>query len=280
MAWIEEHLGEEVSVADVARAAGLSPFHFHRMFAELAGEPPIAYARARRLTSAARALCGTMRPIVSIALDAGFSCQEAFTRAFRRRFATTPAAFRKHGLGPGADLRERLTAGDLRQREEGMPMRPKFVERPAFHVVGMCGWFESGSGPKEIPALWDRFGPRIGDVPNKVEDFACYGVCFGDNSPAPGTEGDFFYLAAAEVKSLRKIPSDMVGKTIPACSYAVFTHRTGLTGLVDAIRWVWGTWLPKSKRRPAPAPDFERYDERFDPAKNKGIIEYWVPLLP
>ncbi len=158
------------------------------------------------------------------------------------------------------------------------PIEPKFVEKPAFHVVGMCGWFRMESAPGQIPGLWERFVPRLPDIANKTTGFACYGVCFHPPGSPQEAPSDFFYMAAVSVNDLRAIPDDMVGKTIPAARYAVFTHRGGLKTFHDTIRWIWCTWLPGSGLRAAATPDFELYDERFDPSSDSGEIDVYVPL--
>jgi AraC family transcriptional regulator len=155
-------------------------------------------------------------------------------------------------------------------------MDPVFQSLPAFHVVGMCGWFEPETGPRRIPGLWDRFVPRLASLPPPVGG-RTWGVCFGDRPADPSAPKTFFYMAALEVEGLGDIPPDMVGKTVPAARYAVFTHRGGLSGLHATIREVWGRWLPASGYRPAGTPDLELYDERFHP--ETGEIDLYVPIL-
>jgi AraC-like DNA-binding protein len=60
----------------------------------MTGETPAGYLRQRRLSEAARALVDSSQPILEIALDYQFNSQEAFTRAFHRRFRLTPNAYR------------------------------------------------------------------------------------------------------------------------------------------------------------------------------------------
>lgn len=152
-------------------------------------------------------------------------------------------------------------------------MQPVIKDRPTFHVVGMCGCFEMETASREIPKLWERFVPRLSALP--PVGGRTWGVCFAE----PGTDAaprTFFYMAAAEAADLSVIPVDMVGKTIPAARYAVFTHRGGLAGFPETIRKVWSEWLPAAGLTPSGAPDLELYDERFHP--ETGEIDILVPV--
>lgn len=93
--FIEAHLGEPFSPADVARAAYLSTSQLGRLFTHVFHTSPANYILKRRLCEAARALATTDRPITDIALDAQFSAPESFTRAFRRQFLRSPSQYRR-----------------------------------------------------------------------------------------------------------------------------------------------------------------------------------------
>ena len=95
LAYVEEHLAEDITVADLANVACLSIFHFTRAFAAATGVPPHRYVSRRRLETA-RAMIATGRASLSeIALECRFSSQSSFTRAFRRATGVTPAEYRQ-----------------------------------------------------------------------------------------------------------------------------------------------------------------------------------------
>jgi AraC family transcriptional regulator len=91
--FIQEHLAEELSLDRLARVACFSPFHFHRIFQGIVGEPVSEYVRRLRLESAGLALKTTRKSVLEIALDAGYGTHEAFTRAFRQMFGQSPPRF-------------------------------------------------------------------------------------------------------------------------------------------------------------------------------------------
>jgi AraC family transcriptional regulator len=95
---IRGRLDGDVSLSAMAARAGWSPFHFHRAFRRVTGETPKQYTQRLRLERAATTLVTSDEAIVSIAAGAGFASHEVFTRAFRRHFERTPAAYRADAL--------------------------------------------------------------------------------------------------------------------------------------------------------------------------------------
>ncbi len=94
LAYIEEHLAEDIAVADLANVACLSIFHFTRAFAATMGVPPHRYVSQRRLESA-KVMIATGSSLSEIAYNCQFSSQSSFTRAFRRAMGMTPAEYRR-----------------------------------------------------------------------------------------------------------------------------------------------------------------------------------------
>src|ERR1700761_54413 len=92
--YIESHLAEPLTLDEIAEVSGVSRFHLVRAFAASTGMPVMRYARARRLTEAARALAGGAPDILTLALEADYGSHEAFTRAFRDHFGVTPEQVR------------------------------------------------------------------------------------------------------------------------------------------------------------------------------------------
>jgi AraC-like DNA-binding protein len=94
LAIIEEHYAEPLTVAELARAAGMGVSRFHEQFRRETGHTPAERLATIRLDRAEDLLRESRLSIAEIALAVGFSDQSALTRSFRRRRGTTPAAFR------------------------------------------------------------------------------------------------------------------------------------------------------------------------------------------
>lgn len=95
---IRRRLDADVSLDTLAARAGWSPFHLHRAFTRMVGETPKQYTLRLRLEGAAARLLASDTSIVDVAFSAGFKSHEVFTRAFRRHFGRTPAAYRSKAL--------------------------------------------------------------------------------------------------------------------------------------------------------------------------------------
>jgi AraC family transcriptional regulator len=93
--YVEEHLADDIAVADLAKVACLSIFHFTRAFAAAVGVPPHSYVSQRRLESAKAMIAVGRTSLGKIAFDCQFSSQSSFTRAFRRATGVTPAEYRR-----------------------------------------------------------------------------------------------------------------------------------------------------------------------------------------
>lgn len=87
-----------LGLSALARQVQLSPTHFQRVFQAEIGESAQQLGVRIALQRAAAALLATQLSVLEIALDSGFESHEGFTRAFRRRFGTTPSDYRRRGI--------------------------------------------------------------------------------------------------------------------------------------------------------------------------------------
>ncbi|ASA26265.1 AraC family transcriptional regulator [Paenibacillus donghaensis] len=111
--FIEQHLDEELNLDRIAKEAGFSKFHFHRIFQKYVGKSVAEFIRSRRLSSAAQLLLYSEERILDIALHYGFESQEAFTRAFKALYALPPAQYRSQ-IKLLIQEREELTMSEIK----------------------------------------------------------------------------------------------------------------------------------------------------------------------
>jgi len=102
---IDAGAAEPLSLADMARRAGLGRYHFLRAFRAATGTTPHQYLIAARLRRAARLLLTTALPVTEVALEAGFGDLSNFIRTFRRAAGRSPRAFRLRGAPARAPAR-------------------------------------------------------------------------------------------------------------------------------------------------------------------------------
>jgi len=100
-AHIEGHVGENLTLCELAGVACVSKFHFARMFRASTGQAPMAYVRSRRIERARRELERGSRALSGLAAELGFCDQSHFTRSFRRMTGFTPGRYAP-ASAPGA----------------------------------------------------------------------------------------------------------------------------------------------------------------------------------
>nr|WP_296064011.1 AraC family transcriptional regulator [uncultured Actinoplanes sp.] len=93
--FMHENLGLPITLADIGAAAGLSTFHFVRMFRSAIGEPPRRYLTRLRIEAACRLLAGGRAPITEIAFRCGFSSSAHLSAALRRHIGMSPTQYRR-----------------------------------------------------------------------------------------------------------------------------------------------------------------------------------------
>jgi|SRR5581483_8974101 len=111
--WIDANAHEPIDLEAAAAEAGLSPFHFLRLFRDVLGVTPHQYLVRCRLRRAARLLAQDVRPVTDIALDVGFADLSNFVRTFHRAAGVSPRGFRRAARGDRKILQERLGASAL-----------------------------------------------------------------------------------------------------------------------------------------------------------------------
>jgi AraC-like DNA-binding protein len=99
LAVLERDFVHDVTLLDLARTAGLSPFHFLRSFKRLLGVTPYRFLVRRRLRAAVELLAETEKPVTDIAYDVGFGDLSNFTNTFTREVGCPPNRYRQAVLG-------------------------------------------------------------------------------------------------------------------------------------------------------------------------------------
>jgi len=143
--------------------------------------------------------------------------------------------------------------------EDGRPML----------LAGIRRKHSFASMAKGLPEQWHEF-EKLPTLPGQVGKTAYGAICGGD-AKAQTME----YMCAVEVKSFEAVPKDLGRMRVPAAHYAVFLHEGNVRTIQETWKQVF-SWLPKSGMQSNETPDFERYDERFDPATGEGGVEIWL----
>ncbi len=144
-------------------------------------------------------------------------------------------------------------------------MEARVVTKPAFTVVGL----RIRTKPKspEIPALWDQFVPRMGELQNVSEPYASYGVM-------ASVDGALDYMAGNPGDNATELPAGMSAWEIGENTYAVF--ESTLPTLPETFDTIFGTWLPTSEYQQGSGPLLERYGETFSP--ENPVVSIYIPV--
>ena len=111
--WMDANAHEQIGLENAAEEAGLSTFHFLRLFRDVLGVTPHQYLVRARLRRAARLLAEEERSITDIALDVGFADLSNFVRTFGRAAGVSPRDFRRAAKGDRKILQDRLGASAI-----------------------------------------------------------------------------------------------------------------------------------------------------------------------
>jgi AraC family transcriptional regulator len=292
---IDRNLGDDISLANLAKVACFSPYHFHRIFSAFVGEPPAEYVRRLRLEKAAVLLVNDLSaPVTGIALSCGFSTSALFCRLFRARFGMSPTAWRDGGYEKrknGQTVRKKGKDGSLRigyqgpedtdRRRRSMKKKPtvRIEDVPPLRVAyvkHMKGYGDSAGIGEAFETLFCWAGPRGVMSP----EMRILGVSLDNPDITP--KDKCRYYACVEVNE-RAEPDGRVGiMTLRPGKYAVGRFDGGRGIFKEAYAFMFGDWLAKSGWQPDDAPAFESYIGEPGGTEKRPhfVFDLYVPIKP
>ena len=259
---VVRNLREPLRLEEIARVAGFSPFHFHRVFRSLIGETLNEFVRRVRLERALHLMShGKKRSLTEVALECGFSSSSDFSRSFKQRFGAPPTGFdleahrrdRREALKWSADdpavanLLERLPPGE---NPDGFEVR--LVDLPARRVayVRVLDPFRPDVVVEAYRRLLD-WAERRG-----LADGQWLGYMWED--PEIVALADCRYDAGVVVPDVE--PEGEIGRMdFPPMTIAQVEIRGGIDLEQRCLDWLFRTWLPQSRYVPAEQPAFEAW---------------------
>jgi AraC family transcriptional regulator len=261
----------------LAGVACFSPYHFHRVFRGMVGEPVAEYVRRLRLDQAAINLRHSKKSVTDLALRWGYDSLEAFTRAFRQRFGVSPSQYRNlmQTGGLGTDVKARLIRGANMQAEmdKGAVQQVEIVQTDPKRVA-----FVRHVGPyAECEAAWEKLCAWAGPAGLLGPDAVLLGLCHDDPEI---TSPEKIRYDACLVIGPDASPSGGVGvQEIAGGGYAKALHKGPFDRLINTYAWVCGQWLPGQNREMRNLPSYEIYLN--DPAQTPAeeiLTEVYIPL--
>jgi AraC family transcriptional regulator len=271
VSYICSHLQEELSVEHLSGVAGFSKFHFHRQFTAYTGFTVSQFVRLTRLKHASYQLAfDTDRRIIEIALDAGFSAPESFSRAFKEEHGQTPTEFRRAPRW-AALRRDKLLPTPVRSNS----MHPELVDFAETRVAVL----EHRGPPANLLASVARFIEwRKASQDSPVATSRTLGVAYDD--PQTTKPEDFRFDICGELKApLRPNDAGIVEKIIPAGRCAVARHIGSTDAIGATVHAMYARWLPQSGEKLRDFPVFFHYIERMPTVQeHEQVTDVYLPL--
>lgn len=272
--YIENNLQEDIDLSAIAKEAGYSLYHFHRIFKGIVGDSMKDYVRKRRFTEAAKELVYTNKSIVEIGIKYGYESREGFSRAFEKVYGRNPSEVRRDNLL--YFIREPINIDymmfQLKLTTEGLtPLYRNLSER---YVVGKKWKVKAdGSNLQDIPLLWQKWNNE--KESEKIINRKCadeiMGICLF-------SQGNVFdYMIGHEVNTMEYVPENMVIYRLEPSLYAVFRVIGPITESVQKTwDYIYSVWLSESKYKHRNIDDIEYYYY----TEGELVADLYIPIIP
>ncbi len=269
IAYIEEHLTDEVDYEQIGKIACCSSYHFQRMFTYMAGVPLSEYLRRRKMSLAAVELADGTEKIIDIALKYGYSSPTAFNRAFQSVHGIAPSAVKSGGVSVKS-FPPLVFKVIVKGAEE---MNYRIESKEAFRIVGISAPLstELEKNFAVVPTMWER----------AVSDGTIQKLSGKMNTPPMGLLGMSvcrdgeqwkYFIAVSSTE-----PADEFEEYIvPAALWAVFPGSGTNQSIQKLQERIVAEWLPTSGYEYGNAPDIEVY---LSPDPENAQYEVWVPVI-
>ena len=269
IAYLEEHLTDEVDYGRLGQIACCSSWHFQRMFAYMAGVPLAEYIRRRKMSLAAVDLREKDAKIIDVAGKYGYSSPTAFNRAFQSVHGITPSAVKQEGVTVKSfpPVTFKITVKGVEE------MNYRIETKDAFRIVGV-------SVPRHrdieknfavIPSKWQEIAAdgtlaRLGEMMD-TPPMGVLGV-----STCNDTEPWRYYIAVSSSRD----KGDLEEYIVPGATWAIFPGEGTNQSIQELERRIVTEWLPTSGYEYGSAPDVEVY---LSPDPQNARYEVWIPVV-
>ncbi|AMJ40736.1 AraC family transcriptional regulator [Anaerotignum propionicum] len=277
MAYIEEHLTEEIDYSEISRIAYCSEYHFKRMFSFLSGITLSEYIRRRRLTLAALDLKDRDLRIIDVAVKYGYGSADSFSRAFHSMHGFLPSEARNENIQLKAYPRMTFQLSI----KGGCEMNYRIVEKEQFKLVGFKKRvpivFEGVNS--EIAKMTELLTPDVIKQLKSVSNVEPIGIIsastnFSEERMEETGVLDHYIGVATSKNEIAEF--DIL--EIDASTWAVFES---IGPFPDTLQNVWGRiyseWFPSSGYEVARGPEI-LWNESPDTSNPKYKSEIWIPV--
>jgi len=274
--YIENHLTDELSLEKVSEYAGVSDYHFRKIFFYLSGLTLSEYIKNRKLSEANKDLLNEEK-VTDIAFKYGYQSLDGFTRAFKKWSGFLPSDVIKRGVSKSyPKLSFVITV------KGGTAMEFRIEEKPAFYLVGVSKrvpmQFEGVNNEIEKLAegITEEQGEEMHSLQN-IEPYEVVNASYDADAHFLKEEGDLTHLIG--VLTTKNQVSDQLDKMpVEAHTWAIFPNEGPFPStLQDTMARTYSEWLPSSDYEVINAPSFS-FTKMDEHKKDYAYSEIWIPV--
>lgn len=250
MDYIHDNLETDLNINTLADVAIMSPYHFHRIYREMAQETLNATIRRFRLQRAAVELIRSNQPIANIAKLVSYGSIEAFSRAFTKQFGDTPSHYREQKKLTKIATEPHIAMLPSRKQEYSDMYDIEIIEMEKTPLFG----YKHQGDYLEIGAVFEKLFIYAGSNNLLNENTRSIGLYFDDPQSIDKEQ-------LRSMACITGITSDetLEATEIPAGKCATLTFKGSYAELESPYNWFFGEWLPNSGHEAANFPPFEEY---------------------
>ena len=274
--YIHDHLSEEISMADLAKAASFSPWYARRIFIRYLGMTPAVYIRRLKLSRSALRLRDESGQILDVAMDMGYGSVDGYQRAFRREFGINPKEYSSSPIPVWLFTPSFITEKE-RSENKMSDTRNVFiqvVEKPARKVI-----LKRGIRATEYWSYCEEVGCDVWGLLTSIKSISGEPVClFLPEKLRNPAANEYVQGVEVEPDYAGEVPEGFEVIDLPASTYLLF--RGEPFAEEDYVAAIGEIWDAEKKYDPAFI-GFEWDNEnpriQLEPRGERGYIEL-VPV--
>ncbi|OCH97850.1 AraC family transcriptional regulator [Legionella jamestowniensis] len=269
--YVGKHLDDKLTLAQLSEIACFSKYHFHRIFTVYTGVSLQQYIRWLRLKRAAHQLIvDKNKPIIEIAINAGFESHESFTRAFKQSSGMTPTEFR---LQSSWQVWEKPPYRLPQQGNLTMNVVIKTMKERRLAVL------EHRGAPQKVGESVNRLVNWAKSQAMNLKPKAGEAFAFAYDDPKTTPPSEFRLDLCITVPEQIKLEGEVIEKRLPAGRYAVAVHKGTRDTIADTVYGLYRDWLPISNEELGDLPCvFCYYNFDHEVAETELLTECWLLL--
>jgi len=274
--YIEDHLTDDITPEIISEYAGVSDYHFRKIFFYLSGLTLNEYIKNRKLSEANKDLLNGEK-VTDVAFKYGYQSMDGFTRAFKKWSGFLPSEVVKKGI-----IKSYPKLSFIITVKGGINMEYRIEDKPAFNLVGVS---------KRVPMQFEGINKEIVKLAESIteeqkkemhslqnmEPYEIVNASYDADANFLREEGELTHLIG--ILTTENQVSDLLKKiTVEACTWAVFPNEGPFPStLQDTMARIYSEWLPSSDYEVINAPSFS-FTKMDKQKKDYAYSEVWIPV--